>query len=850
MILVAKAVRKPHAERQPHDQYYTPEPLARAICRSLASIIDTPVENILEPSAGTGVFMRTMQETWPEARVEGVDIAPKAEDILQRDFAEEERAGWDLIGGNPSFRLAEEHVWHALSLLRPGGFLSFLLPTTFIAGIGRAILYEQHPLRFFQPIAGRPSFTVDEGNGSQEFAVFTWKKGWQQNGELLPPLKWKPEGTRKPRRSSTPPLEEKSMEIMQPTPDLMNPTVAVRPAAPLHVTRLTSSIQEGIDVMLGHKTLVYGPNASGKSMITRALRLALAASASNLGGRALVSRGLDLLPLVGADEDLVSKAYLSDGTEARFRVKNKHAGKKRSASVEEFVTPQSVGPDVFPLDSLKAALLGKPEALRKFILAKSGVVLTRKDILERIGAVDKALIEAYDSMAARVATQIDRGDEVGYLLAIQAKARDLAAEVKKEAKVKTTVADESGQGLPPPPTEAQLTAARAQLVAVSAVLEQVTGAKSATAAATSAVAAEHVANVQEVENRLAGLRLIKQQTGEALPFLQQQYTQAQKALETAQLALVQIDGQVDPMYANILRIARWQVKNNPGSCSCCGQQVPVTLFAERAQQLEDYLNKLDAQVKAGREQANKAFNEVKAGTITVKTNLDTCQKALTDATKAETTLIGVLAALQARAAAAQVPVPAGPSELPTEETARKAVADAQTVVAGLEQARGAWEIANKLRGSAATGEQKADQHKALADACDDVVASVLLAAGVDFERRVQTFLPLADKFGLQLLDGGREICRVGLWKKDKAGKDRLDVYLAGTEEVKLHIALAAALSDGPGKLAILTPDDRAWRPENLRAAMDAFTSTPQQVIIESPIMPLGGLPNGWTLVQR
>ena len=633
--------------------------------------------------------------------------------------------------------------------------------------------------------------------------------------------------------------------IMQPSPNLLMPVPGTL-VPPLHATRLISSIQGGIDVQLGFKTLVFGDNAKGKSMVTRALRLGLAASASNLGGRDLVSRAIDLLPLVGADEDLISKVYLSDGTEARFKVKNKKTGKKKSASVEEFYTPPTVDGDVFPLDSLKAALLGKPETVRKFILTKSGIQMTRQDVLGRLSLIDKDLCAAYEAVAARVATQIDRGDEVGYLLMIQAKEREAAAEAKKEANVKASVANESGQGLPPPPTEAQVNDARARLVAAATTLEQTVKSKTAIVAASSAVAVEQAVNLQEIESRLAAVRLTKQQAGEALPILQTQFTEIQKGLEAAQLALVQIDGQVDPMYATILKISKWNAKNSPTACACCGQQTPSTLFANRVQQLESYLDQLDLQVKASKEKASAAFNTIKERATPAKLTLDSCQKALSDATKSETMLTGILGSLQARAVPQASEVCATvPADMLAEENARRAVTEAQATLTGLEQARGAWDVANRMHGSASAGAKTADQHKALADACDTVVASVLLTAVESFEKRVQAFLPPTDRFGLQLIDGGREVCRMGLRKGN-----RLDVYLAGTEEVKLHIALAAALSSGPGKLAILTPDDRAWRPANLRKAMEAFSLTPQQVIIESPLMPEGGLPAGWTLVER
>ena len=197
---------KAMADRAPLDAYDTPAELARAICTLLRDrLLPAAPAGILEPSAGSGVFVRQAEAHWPSARVLGIDIKPRADGIKEADFlrplvchALEE---WDLILGNPPFRDAELHVRRALSMLTApravaprGGRLAFLLPLSFLGGVGRVALYREHPLRGLIPIAGRPSFT-GAGTGSQEYALYVWERDWRGTGfgagDLLPPLEWR-----------------------------------------------------------------------------------------------------------------------------------------------------------------------------------------------------------------------------------------------------------------------------------------------------------------------------------------------------------------------------------------------------------------------------------------------------------------------------------------------------------------------------------------------------------------------------------------------------------------------------------------------------------------------------------
>ena len=67
------------------DQFYTDPVYARHFLNHVASIVDlSAYDHILEPSAGTGSFYNLLD---PQRRI-GLDLEPKASDIVQTDFFE------------------------------------------------------------------------------------------------------------------------------------------------------------------------------------------------------------------------------------------------------------------------------------------------------------------------------------------------------------------------------------------------------------------------------------------------------------------------------------------------------------------------------------------------------------------------------------------------------------------------------------------------------------------------------------------------------------------------------------------------------------------------------------------
>lgn len=180
--------------RKERGAFYTPDKLAMAICGSLTHDCGVLAPfRILEPGCGGGAFLRAANYYWPNRGLFGVDLAPACDGpgVVQKRDLFTVTDSFSLVLGNPDYSVAEEAVRHCLGLLGSGGHLAFLLRAAFLGSSGRVALYREHPLRFFQPIAQRPSFTTDGKTDPMEYGLFVWEPGFKGRGEILPPLVWR-----------------------------------------------------------------------------------------------------------------------------------------------------------------------------------------------------------------------------------------------------------------------------------------------------------------------------------------------------------------------------------------------------------------------------------------------------------------------------------------------------------------------------------------------------------------------------------------------------------------------------------------------------------------------------------
>jgi spermidine synthase len=173
--------------RERNDDYPTPGPLVRLIVDRLARDNPRP-STILEPSCGSGRFMRACRQVWPDAQVTGVEINPdhvqacrdRGLRVHRADMlaVDRERLGrFDLIVGNPPYSLAEPFIRRLRACMNPDGWLVFLLRLNFLGGQRRyGRLWAKWPATRVYCLPHRPSFKTGENKTDMtEYGVFCWR---------------------------------------------------------------------------------------------------------------------------------------------------------------------------------------------------------------------------------------------------------------------------------------------------------------------------------------------------------------------------------------------------------------------------------------------------------------------------------------------------------------------------------------------------------------------------------------------------------------------------------------------------------------------------------------------------
>ncbi|MGH7743399.1 MAG: methyltransferase [Candidatus Dormibacteria bacterium] len=152
----SRVIPPPCATRDKELSYWaTPPALAKEL---VAGLPLDPGHCVLEPSAGDGALVRAVREQHPQARVTAVEPDPARWTVLSAQFALSDGIVWpattfeeyaadaagvrfDAVVMNPPFTLRgrryawAEHLVLAWGLLRPGGYLRAIVPSS--VGYGR-----------------------------------------------------------------------------------------------------------------------------------------------------------------------------------------------------------------------------------------------------------------------------------------------------------------------------------------------------------------------------------------------------------------------------------------------------------------------------------------------------------------------------------------------------------------------------------------------------------------------------------------------------------------------------------------------------------------------------------------
>ncbi len=86
--------------------------------------------------------------------------------------------GWpEIVIGNPPFSLAVEFIQHALSVVRPGGYVVMLVRLNFFGSTKRKKFFDRHMAVAHYIHHERLSFTPDGHTDSIEYCHMVWQQG-------------------------------------------------------------------------------------------------------------------------------------------------------------------------------------------------------------------------------------------------------------------------------------------------------------------------------------------------------------------------------------------------------------------------------------------------------------------------------------------------------------------------------------------------------------------------------------------------------------------------------------------------------------------------------------------------
>lgn len=177
--------------RSPKDFYETPYGLIEA---ALPLLPVKGAEYVLDPGAGKGRWGRVMRRDprFRESYIIGVDIERDAPEHFYNNWRKKDFLDYwgrsdapDLIIGNPPFSLDEEFIAHSLLLLKPGGYLMFLLRLALLEGQDRCDkFWPKYMPEQVITLGRRPSFSNDGGTDNVAYALFLWRKprwSWEKS---------------------------------------------------------------------------------------------------------------------------------------------------------------------------------------------------------------------------------------------------------------------------------------------------------------------------------------------------------------------------------------------------------------------------------------------------------------------------------------------------------------------------------------------------------------------------------------------------------------------------------------------------------------------------------------------
>ena len=185
------------------DEYdYYPTPIG--LCRQALTILPSSFYpfSVFDPGCGNGVWGEAVRELYRTCFIGGielrkVEINPAFNYLFaEQDYLEDywnpwERPQYDLIIGNPPYKLAENFIDRSLELVNDNGNILFLFRLAFLESLKRYNKYwtQNKPVKV-AVLVNRISFTGDKKSDDTAYALYLFKKNNIENTELTW-LKWR-----------------------------------------------------------------------------------------------------------------------------------------------------------------------------------------------------------------------------------------------------------------------------------------------------------------------------------------------------------------------------------------------------------------------------------------------------------------------------------------------------------------------------------------------------------------------------------------------------------------------------------------------------------------------------------
>ena len=541
------------------------------------------------------------------------------------------------------------------------------------------------------------------------------------------------------------------------------------------------------DIELSQHTLLVGSNTSHKSSIIQSIELSVAGSADDIFGRSAVSDVALLLTLAPADELGISST-LSNGETASFNARREDGKTKR---------PTHLGPgaDTLVHRDVTTALSGSPASARKAFLSWSGGKITLDDVLTHL---PENLHGKYKDIATH------KGREktvVQTLLEVVTYAGQRQREAAKEAKGAEIILESIGDTIEGRPTEEDMTKMKMAVVQAREILDV------SIRASGSGVGMSGGEKVEALKD-----------AREKLSFFTNEISVSKQILEELQGGLPSKGENVD--YA--IKIVDVAISHSLEACPVCSSQVG-------SEHLKNCQSFYQQQQKQWEEQSAQKLGQI----AKLESDIETCERQVIHFTSEIQRLESVTVA--------------------TADSRALPVSDAQSRLEAAMDALGKMEIANSQWENLANARERVfsmkaevDTYKELKLACESAVGRLLSEQAKDFSARVQKYLPNHWDFNIELLDGTKEVFRMGIMRDGK-----LHAALSGAEWTSVVTAISMAVSERLPKdaPAILIPEDRAWDGKTLSSVMKGFSNFDGQVIMASTIRPTGRPPKGWNIID-